>query len=580
MSSQQYKNNSNNLSMITAITKMLRILPTVSKPLYGVITCALVFFACVTSAQTSGSSSTTSVFDGDPVQLVNEISDRIQQKKSQIADIRGIIKAEGQAPSVETQEEIAELESDIERLQSSLILSITGHSTLSRLYAEPETETTWQEDVVDILKPLADTVKSITKRPRQIADHRATLDLIDQKEKGLRDALEKFSYFEETPLETNAAELISGLNQQWQDELLQLEEEKLIASQKLEELIGENDQPLNGLMSGVKRFFLGTGLTMTLAVVAGAITYLGMRFCWWFYSTKIASKDTRRNSTLFRLFSYSYHLITVICVVIVILLVIYTREDLLLLAIAFVLLAGLVLNLKQFLPKYLNEARLLLNLGGVRVDERVVYNGLPWQVKSINVYSVLHNPSLDGIARLPLSEMENLISRPVRNNLWFPTKRGDFVILPDGLLGQVKYQTPDLVEITVRGGMAQTFTTADFYVLNVINLSRDATFGISVTFGLDYSLQSIAVNDIPETLKAAISEELIKRGYEKKVNSLVVELSAAGASSLDFLIFATMDNSVAGDFYKLERIILQTCVEVSNRNSWTIPFPQLTVHNV
>jgi len=37
--------------------------------------------------------------------------------------------------------------------------------------------------------------------------------------------------------------------------------------------------------------------------------------------------------------------------------------------------------------------------------------------------------------------------------------------------------------------------------------------------------------------------------------------------------------SVAGDFYKLKRLLLQTCVEVSNEKGWVIPFNQLTVHN-
>ena len=519
-----------------------------------------------------------SVFDRDPVDVVNEVATRISKKRIQRAEINKNGKANG-GLTPEESAEIKEINDDIERLKQSLLLSVSGRSTLSRLYDETEEETTWQEDIVDILKPLADSVKNLTRRPREIAELRDKMALINEKTLGINDTMEKFKALDNAPLESEARTYVDNLFTEWRDELEELEGEELIVSRQLQELIDGNEKPLESFLPRLKKFILGTGLTLCLAALAALCAYLIMRAGWWLYSKKIVSKDVRRKSTLFRLFSYSYHLITGLVVVLSILLVIYFRDDLLLLALAALLLAGLLFNLKQVLPRYLAEARLLLNLGSVREEERVLYNGLPWQVKSINLYSVLHNPALDGIARLPLSAMQGMVSRPVKNRLWFPTQRGDFVILPDGLLGQIKYQTPDLVEVAVRGGMAQTFTTSDFYALNVINLSREETFGVSMTFGLDYSLQRISVSEIPKTLKNAVVTKLNDNGYEKDLKSLIAELSAANTSSLDYLIFGTFDKSIASDFYKLERLILQACVEVSNEKGWVIPFNQLTVHN-
>ena len=519
-----------------------------------------------------------SVFDGDPVQMVQEIANRVETRRDRQKELLAIRKEQG-ALSNGDADELAELEVEIEQLQQSLVLSITGQSTLATLYDEPDEKTTWQEDIVDVIKPLADSLKSVTRRPRQIAELRSQLLVIDQKQSALQDALGKFGIFDQADLQGSAAVYVADLREGWTEDLQQLEGEELIANRQLQELLGDKEGTFSGIVPSLKRFVLGTGLTLLLAVVVSVAMYFFMRSVWWFIEKKIVSKETRRKSTVYRFVSYMYHLLTAIIVILSIFIVLYVREDLLLLALASLLLAGLLLNIKQFLPRYFSEARLLLNLGSVREEERVIYNGLPWQVKSLNLHTVLHNPALDGIVRLPLGVVRELVSRPVRNNLWFPSQRGDYIILPDGLLGQVKYQTPDLVEVTVKGGMAQTFTTPDFYGLNIINLSRDKTFGVSVTFGLDYSLQSIVVKEIPEALHSAITEKLKNSDLAKEMVSLLVELSEANASSLDFIIFGSFQNSCASSYYRIERLFLQTCVEVSNERDWTIPFPQLTVHN-
>ena len=519
-----------------------------------------------------------SVFDGDPVQMVQEIANRVETRRGRQKELLAIRKEQG-ALSNGDADELAELEVEIEQLQQSLVLSITGQSILATLYDEPDEKTTWQEDIVDVIKPLADSLKSVTRRPRQIAELRSQLLVIDQKQSALQDALGKFGIFDQADLQGSAAVYVADLREGWTEDLQQLEGEELIANRQLQELLGDKEGTFSGILPSLKRFVLGTGLTLLLAVVVSVAMYFFMRSVWWFIEKKIVSKETRRKSTVYRFVSYMYHLLTAIIVILSIFIVLYVREDLLLLALASLLLAGLLLNIKQFLPRYFSEARLLLNLGSVREEERVIYNGLPWQVKSLNLHTVLHNPALDGIVRLPLGVVRELVSRPVRNNLWFPSQRGDYIILPDGLLGQVKYQTPDLVEVTVKGGMAQTFTTPDFYGLNIINLSRDKTFGVSVTFGLDYSLQSIAVKEIPEALHSAITEKLKNSDLAKELVSLLVELSEANASSLDFIIFGSFQNSCASSYYRIERLFLQTCVEVSNERDWTIPFPQLTVHN-
>ena len=65
--------------------------------------------------------------------------------------------------------------------------------------------------------------------------------------------------------------------------------------------------------------------------------------------------------------------------------VLYAQGDWILLGLVIIVLVGLVLVLQRSLPGYINEARLLLNIGPVREGERIIYHGLPWRVQTLRM---------------------------------------------------------------------------------------------------------------------------------------------------------------------------------------------------
>jgi len=307
-----------------------------------------------------------------------------------------------------------------------------------------------------------------------------------------------------------------------------------------------------------------------------------MRLCWHLFNTRLTKKSVRRKATWYRLLAYSFHLLTLLLVVGIVLTVLYLRQDVLLMGLAFLALATALISLRAFLPRFLKEVRYLLNLGAVREDECVIHDGLPWQVMSLNMLTVLRNPALDGVIRLPLEVMTTKVSRPVvRDESWFPTHRNDFILLPDKTFGQVLSQTPGLVSLSVKGGMSMTVTTAEFYSTSVMNLSRSNTYGIAVNFGLDYSLQGISLSTIPDVLKESVSARLKAAGYKigKDITNVMVEFAAASESSIDFLIYTTVSSARASDYFAVERQVQQACVAAANENEWQIPFPQMTLHH-
>jgi hypothetical protein len=252
------------------------------------------------------------------------------------------------------------------------------------------------------------------------------------------------------------------------------------------------------------------------------------------------------------------------------------RGDLLLLSLTIIALVMLALGAWRFLPGYILEARLLLNVGAAREGERVIYNGLPFRVASLNLYSELRNPELEGSIRLPLSALAQLTSRPRADEKWFPCSSGDYLLLPDGSFAQVLQQTVETVRLSVVGSMLQ-YSSADFLQLDVRNLSRQG-FGVAEVFGIDYQHQKISLDQVPERFRSSLNAAFESAGLGDDLKDLLVDFKEAGTNSLDYIIYATMHGSCAGSYFKISRLIQQTCVDVCNHEGWGIPFTQVTIH--
>ena len=88
-------------------------------------------------------------------------------------------------------------------------------------------------------------------------------------------------------------------------------------------------------------------------------------------------------------------LLTVIGATSAFVIVLYISGDWVLLILAVIFLLGIAWTAKRGLPVFWEQIKLLLNLSTVRENERVVYNGIPWRVVSLNIYSRLENPALE-----------------------------------------------------------------------------------------------------------------------------------------------------------------------------------------
>ena len=128
-----------------------------------------------------------------------------------------------------------------------------------------------------------------------------------------------------------------------------------------------------------------------------------------------------------------------------------------------------------------------------------------------------------------------------------------------------------------RGGQVVTQPSADFYSRQMTNLSRGATFGVEMRFGLDYAEQARATGEVPKVLRTAVRDALGRSDVAERVKDVVVELDRAGDSSLVYWLFVTMDSRAAKSWLRIRRLIQHACVEACTAEGWTIPFPHLSI---
>jgi hypothetical protein len=233
-------------------------------------------------------------------------------------------------------------------------------------------------------------------------------------------------------------------------------------------------------------------------------------------------------------------------------------------------------GLRQAVPRYISEIRILLGFGSVREGERLVFNDVPMIVRSINAFARLENPLLQGSIRVPLKAMMDFSSRPVTDEYWFPCEVGDYLLLNDNRFAQVVSQSVETVQLRVLGSPVQ-MATADFLAMAPVNLSRDG-FLVSVAFGIDYCHQAICLDEVPEKMEKAVQHSISSSNWAAHCDGVSVEFKEAAASSLDYLVLVRMQGDAAGGYFGIGRRVQQALVALSNQEQWSIPFGQLTVH--
>ena len=501
----------------------------------------------------------------------------IESKRNSIVELRKQLKLlDDPTEQQETAQKIERYKSDIQELQRSFEYIVLGGINLSILADEPDQRMDWRVELEEIIRPLLSTLKEITAKPRQADGLRRAIEQREDQLKIIAKAIDSINIIRQMPATPEVSGALDQMMVEWEQRRDDTQRELEISRFRLGDLESEHTPWRTSAGEAIAEFLGGRGLTLLLAVIAGLVAWMIARgllaLYWrWLYRTRSDTGITRAPLVL-----YGYRLILATFIVVTIVLVLYVRGDVLLLTLAVIALAGFALSLRQTLPRYAAELRLLLGVGPVRERERLMLDNVPYHVESLGIYTILRNPALEGVIRLPLHGMNALASRPASTEPWFPCEPGDYLQLADGSFGRVLRQTVEIVEVAVRDTTV-LISTKDFLSQNHRNLSRDG-FGIACTFGIDYRHQAISLDTVPRRLQEAIAARFTQEGLGEAIRELMVEFKEAGTSSLDYQIYIILDGHAAKAFFKTQRMVQRACVDCCNQEGWTIPFTQVTVH--
>lgn len=475
-------------------------------------------------------------------------------------------------------EQIARESAELESLRLSFEMLATGVDL--RLFDQQKDggKFNWQSELETILQPIVAELKRLTERPRTIERLRSEQSYYNKRLPVADAALQSIVALKESTTSPDLRKQFTVLQERWQKRRDDLNNRLKLVSYELEETLNPSATGGPTMWEMLDELIAGRGFNFLLALTAFGGTYFFLRLLSRLYEQAAARRWRVRRSVYSRFVTFILHAVSVLLALLAMMAVLYIRGDWLILGLLLLVLIGAALTAKNSLPRYINESRLLLNVGSVREGGRVIYNGLPWKVISLNVYSTLQNPLLrGGTLHLPLTEMTQLVSRRhADDEPWFPSRESDFVLLDDGTFGRVLAQTPESVQV-LSAGAVKTYPVQAYLEQKPKNLSQQ-NFVIAFKFGLDYEHQAQITTDIRTQLEQYIEQGLRAHSVAEHLLDFSVQFDEAAASSLDLMIIAQFAGAAAEHYSMLRRLLQRLAVDACNTYQWKIPFNQLTVH--
>lgn len=510
---------------------------------------------------------------------LRQLLDSIDRKQRSLDNLRQQrAKVEG-SEAADLDKEIESVAKQLSELRQQFVQLSTDDFTFSiaNYNQTPQFDINWQEDLIKVIYPLLRELKQLTERPRMIEQLNGEINFYREHAANLAKGE---AHVDSLIANTKDPKLLQGLklvSKQITERQSDVEQKLSGLERQLEDL-QEHDEPLwPSVRDGVRTFTTSVILHLLLASLIAIASYYLLQLLGHLPLRLIAADQAERWVFVERSVRLLTKVASVIVSLVVFLMVLYALGAWVLLALTVIVILGLLFSLKGLVPDYLVELRTLFNLGSVRQGERLLYNNLPWRIQELDVYTLLYNPTLGGLLRVPLTKISHLSSRPFnKDEPWFPTRIGDFVQLSDGVFGRVEQQTPETVILNC-GDAQMTYRTEQFLTLRPHNLSIRG-FSVSTEFGIGYRHRHELTTHILEIFRAELREAMEQAPFAAFNTGIVVELKTVAASSLNLLLGASFKGEAAEYYSRIQRWLQTTAVECANRHDWDIPYPQITVH--
>ena len=477
--------------------------------------------------------------------------------------------------------ERGELQSQLKQLEEELLLAQKNFKAISTgVEADDSSQKTQafdiQDEALSLLEPIVKEMKNMTSDVRKKAALRESVSIYKERLPAIRAAIKSVNDLLENSTDKQLKEQLKKILEERERQLTSIQSKLQTAEFQLDKIVSAETSFTESSQGYLKKFFQRRGLYLAIAVLVVGMVLLISRLTRKVIVKYLPGYQRKRRSFQIRMLDLAHQAITAILCIAGPMAVFYIAEDWVLFSLGVLLLLAIGWTLRTAVPRYWNQIKLFLNIGSVREGERIYYGGLPWEVKQINVFTVLENPVAGISQRVAIEELVDMNSRPVKQDEpWFPCKKDDWVILNDGIRGKVTGISHEFVELVERGGSHKTYMMQEFLRSSPRNLSLN--FRIKETVTIDYRHQAESTASIPVTLESYLRKRIEEEGYAQDLLSLRVEFQEANSSSLDIVVIADFNGEMGSLYNRLRRAIQRWAVDACTENEWGIPFPQLSV---
>ncbi len=514
--------------------------------------------------------------DPSALQSLNALHQALVSKERQIERVqRQLVEAQDQVTREDLAKRLRELRTELTENRHQFD-RFALEIDLGLFVAEQEQPFDWQQELSNLLKPILAELKSATAESRAIGELRAELETIGKRKEQAEKAVQRLHWLLEQEPSDSLRERLDERLEHWQRIASESDHRYTALDLQLQNRLEQRQSLLDETTSYARNFFRTRGMNLFLAVTAFGLVFFGIRWLATQFMRLRKPKAEQQFSS--RLALLLMHAFSILGGLLAMMAVFNAAGDWFMLGIIIIFLIGVGWASIKTLPSQIESVKLILNVGTVREGERILFNQIPYRVDSLAFRAQLVNPELEGgVQQLPVRDLVGYHSRPAgRDEVWFPTRAGDWVELDDGLLGQITHQSPSAVRLSDLGGAEIVYPTERFLHQHPRRLSEG--FRLTERFGIDYSHQAIATTQVPELMQAALAEALPALLDDGQLQGISVFFETVSASSLDYRIQVQLAGSAAPRSEILCGAIQRILVDACNTHGWTIPFTQITLH--
>ncbi|MCP4687096.1 MAG: hypothetical protein GY859_03540 [Desulfobacterales bacterium] len=502
------------------------------------------------------------------VETVRSIIQSMDQITKSIAGKQDALSAAVTEEAKETlTEETNKLGLRLKSLEHNLTIVTTGIDT-DALYKKEEKEVDWNNELKLVFSPIFSELREITNQPRRMEKLRSEINHYEKRIPQITQGVEYIAKFKKNVRDANIRTRLEKSEAYWRQQGKEMTTGLDTARHQLFKLEKQKGSMLERINFIFESFIKQRGKNVLLVVVAFILTF----FLLYLFRKVIMLINPFRYIIRYRYIAYLVdtflYVLTFVIAILAVVFVLYIRGDWLILGVIIIILAGVGWAMKNMLPQFIEQIKLIMNIGPVRLAERVIYNGIAWKVESIGIYCRLRNPLLTGgTLRLPLNDLIGMRSRPAKKNEpWFPCAEGDYVLINNKDRRQVLVQTPEVMEFSWYD-MRETMPTSAFLNEKIFNLSAAPYWsGIMFYLAARHRLDALKIGKILEKR----TDEEMKQFGAQYLETWAEFCELTEDSALGFMVWVRMDKDAGALYSRVKMTITQTALTAANENNWDI----------